>query len=207
MSEPQKTSHAYDGIEEYDNPLPGWWKWLFIASILICPFYWMFYHGGAEGRSIQDAYDTALAANTRLQFAEIGDLEPNGETILRFIDKKSWLRVGESVFKTNCSSCHGRKGEGNIGPNLTDEHYKHIATLEDIGKVVANGAAAKAMPAWSNRLHPNEIVMVSAYVAMLRGSNVEGGKVAEGRLIPPWPDPIAEEQGNGEEEQDTGETK
>ncbi|MEO1526763.1 MAG: cbb3-type cytochrome c oxidase N-terminal domain-containing protein [Planctomycetota bacterium] len=187
MREPAKTDHAYDGIEEFDNPLPAWWKWTFVATIVICPFYWMFYHGGAEGRSIQDSYNLALADNTRLQFAEIADLSPDSATIMRFSAKPSWVRVGEIVFKTNCASCHGRQGEGKIGPNLTDEQYKHINAVDDIAKVIANGAAANAMPAWSNRLHPNEIVMVSAYVATLRGQNVEGGKASEGKQIPPWP--------------------
>ena len=192
MSDPHKTEHAYDGIEEYDNPLPGWWKWTFVATIIVCPFYWMFYHGGADGRSIQDDYNVALAENTRLQFAEIGDLEPTEETILKFAQKSNWVRVGEIVFKTNCSSCHGREGEGKIGPNLTDEYFKHISKVDDIARVIANGAAANAMPAWSNRLHTNEIVMVSAYVANLRGTNVEGGKAAEGKLIAAWPAPAQE---------------
>ena len=200
MSEPTKTNHAYDGIEEFDNPLPGWWKWLFVASIVICPFYWMFYHGGAEGRSTEDAYNSALAENTRLQFAEIGDLQPDAATIMKFSQKSNWVRVGEIVFKTNCSTCHGRKGEGNVGPNLTDEYFKHITTVEDIAKVIANGAAAKAMPAWSNRLHPNEIVMLSAYIAKLRGTNVEGGKAAEGKLIAPWPEPPQSKSDSNEAE-------
>ncbi|MEL6106786.1 MAG: cbb3-type cytochrome c oxidase N-terminal domain-containing protein [Planctomycetota bacterium] len=200
MKEPLKTNHAYDGIEEFDNPLPAWWKWTFVATIAICPLYWMFYHGGAEGRSVEDAYSLALAKNTRLQFAEIGDLNPDAPTIMKFSQKSNWVRVGEIVFKTNCSSCHGRKGEGNVGPNLTDEHFKHITGVADIAKVIANGAAAKAMPAWSNRLHPNEIVMVSAYVAGLRGTNVEGGKAAEGKTIAPWP-AVAASDGDSDSEE------
>lgn len=183
-----KLDHSYDGIEEYDNPLPGWWKWLFVASIAFSPVYWVFYHGGAEGRSVHDIYDVALAENTRLQFAEIGDLEPNAETIVRYSHKKNWVRVGEVIFKTNCISCHGRNGEGMVGPNLTDEHYKYIQNVEDIAKIVTNGAGGNAMPAWKTRLHPNEIVLVSAYVASLRGENVEGGKGPDGREIPPWPE-------------------
>ena len=58
-------NHDYDGIQEYDNPLPGWWKWLFILSILFTPPYFFFYHNGAEGRSLADRYDRQLAANLR----------------------------------------------------------------------------------------------------------------------------------------------
>lgn len=194
MSEIPKTDHAYDGIEEYDNPLPGWWKWLFIASIVFSPFYWVFYHSGAKGRSIEDQYGVALAENTRLQFAEIGDLKLDEATIAKFMQKDSWVKVGESVFRANCVSCHGREGEGKVGPNLTDDAYKNVAELGDIAKVINNGAGNGAMPKWSNRLHQNEIVLVSAYVANLRGKNVEGGRPPEGRQIAPWPEPAEEEE-------------
>jgi len=194
VSDTPKTNHAYDGIEEYDNPLPGWWKWLFVASILYSPFYWVFYHGGPAGRSVEDQYGVALAANTRLQFAEIGDLQPDADTITKFMAKPNWVKVGQAVFKANCISCHGRDAEGKIGPNLTDDTYKNVVKIEDIARIINNGAGAGAMPKWSNRLHVNEVVLVSAYVASLRGSNVDGGKAAEGKKIDAWPDPPPEEE-------------
>lgn len=196
MTDTPKTDHSYDGIEEFDNPLPGWWKWLFAATIAFTPLYWIYYHGGAEGRSIEDTYSVALAENTRLQFETVGELTPDANTIMKYTTdaEASWLRVGQVVFKTHCISCHGKNGEGKVGPNLTDEQFKHIQNVEDIARVVANGAAANAMPAWSNRLHPNEIVLVSAYVASLRGTNAEGGRAPEGREIPPWPDPPPAEE-------------
>ncbi|WP_246146725.1 cbb3-type cytochrome c oxidase N-terminal domain-containing protein [Rubripirellula lacrimiformis] len=184
-----KTEHDYDGIEEYDNPLPGWWKWLFIASIVFSPFYWLYYHGGAAGRSVEDQYNVALAANTRLQFAEIGELSPDANTIVTYMNKASWVKVGESVFKANCISCHGREGEGKVGPNLTDEMFKNVNVVEDIARVINEGAGGGAMPKWSNRLHPNEVVLVSAYVASLRGKNVEG-RIPEGKKIPAWPEAV-----------------
>lgn len=192
MSEISKTDHSYDGIEEYDNPLPGWWKWLFVASIAFSPVYWMFFHGGAEGRSIEDQYGTALAANTRLQFSEIGELNLEADTILRFTTKDNWLKVGQIVFKTNCISCHGRDGEGKVGPNLTDEFFKNVTKIEDIATVINNGAGNGAMPKWSNRLHVNEVVLVSAYVATLRGKNLDSPRGPEGKAIAPWPEPPAE---------------
>lgn len=193
MSEVPKTDHAYDGIEEYDNPLPGWWKWLFIISIVFSPFYWVYYHSGTTGRSIEDTYSVALAENTRLQFEEIGDLQLDEATLVRFMAKENWVKVGESVFRANCVSCHGREGEGKVGPNLTDEFYKNVTQLADIAKVVSNGAGNGAMPKWSNRLHINEVVLVAAYVANLRGTNVDGGRASEGLEISPWPEPSAEE--------------
>jgi cytochrome c oxidase cbb3-type subunit 3 len=195
VDQPPKTDHAYDGIEEFDNPLPGWWKWLFIGTILFCFPYWIYYHGGTPGRSIEDGYGVALAANTRLQFEEIGELQPTAETIVEYMQKDNWLRVGKIVFQTHCVSCHDREGQGKVGPNLTDEYFKNVTNIEDIATVINNGAAAGAMPKWSNRLHPNEIVLVSAYVANMRGQNLSGPRGAEGKVIPDWPKhtPVAEE--------------
>ncbi len=187
------TDHAYDGIREYDNPLPGWWNWLFIATIAFSVVYFPFYHFGAEGRSVKDLYDQASAENTRMQFAEIGDLNADEATILRFMEKPSWVRVGQTVFKSNCGTCHGTDGGGIVGPNLCDDYYKNIRSVTDIHKVLEVGAAGGAMPAWKNRLHPNELVLTAAYVANLRGTKPAKPKDAEGQKIDPWPDPPAEE--------------
>ena len=60
MHEAPKTDHNYDGIEEYDNPLPGWWKWLFWLTIFFSVPYFFWYHIG-EGSSLQEEYDTSVA--------------------------------------------------------------------------------------------------------------------------------------------------
>ncbi len=195
INDPHTTGHVYDGIEEFDNPLPGWWKWIFIATIAFAPPYWLYFHGGTPGRSVLDRYSIALADNTRLQFEEIGELQPTEQTIVKYMHDDSWRRVGSIVFQTNCVSCHGREGEGKVGPNLTDEFYKNVTQIEDIASVINNGAAAGAMPKWSNRLHPNEVVLVAAYVASLRGENLTGPRGPEGKEIPPWPEPMASDEG------------
>ena len=187
------TGHDYDGIQEYDNPLPGWWKWLFIASILFTPPYFFYYHNGVEGRSLADRYDRELAANLQLQFAEIGELTADRESVIRFLYEKSWLQVGKIVFKTHCVSCHGKDGGGVVGPNLCDEQYKNVKDIGDILTVLQNGANAGAMPAWKNRLSTNELVMVASYVASLRGTTPAKPKDGEGRAIPAWPPAPPEE--------------
>ena len=193
MSEPEKmlTDHSYDGIQEYDNPLPGWWKWLFVGSILYSVFYLMFYHMGVEGRSVHAEYELAVAANLRQQFQEIGELKPDHDTIVKYSHDPKWLVVGQSVFKSNCVSCHGSEGQGLVGPNLTDHFYKNVAKIDDISKVISEGAAGQAMPAWKTRLHPNELVLVSSYIASIRGKNLPGPKGQEGKEIPPWDENVA----------------
>jgi cytochrome c oxidase cbb3-type subunit 3 len=73
--------HSYDGIREYDNPLPGWWTWLFIITVVISPIYILYFHVGAEGRSLEDQYLAAMDANTRKKYKKIRDLTPDSKTI------------------------------------------------------------------------------------------------------------------------------
>jgi cytochrome c oxidase cbb3-type subunit 3 len=183
------TGHNYDGIQEYDNPLPGWWKWLFVASILMAPPYFMYYHSGVEGRSLEGRYEQELSAVTRAQYAALGTVTPSRESVIRFLYDSDWLPAGASIFKTNCQSCHGSDGGGKVGPNLTDDAYKNVKDIGDILTVIQNGANGGAMPAWNTRLSEIDMVMVSSYVASLRGDTPADPKAPEGRPIPPWPGP------------------
>lgn len=181
------TDHSYDGIQEYDNPLPGWWKWLFGLTTVFAIPYWIWFHLDTPGRSIHEQYQSEMAHIFELRFSEIGELKPDRATILQYMHDPKWLSVGEVTYKTNCVSCHGDRGQGNIGPNLTDDAWKNVLAIEDIARVIDQGAAGGAMPAWGKRLsHKNMIVLTAAYVASLRGKN-EPGKAPEGNVIPPWP--------------------
>ena len=73
MSAPQTEEqlllgHSYDGIQEYDNPLPGWWRFLFWVSIIFAPIYYFYFHFGVDGRSIHDQYETAHGQYFRIAF-------------------------------------------------------------------------------------------------------------------------------------------
>ena len=186
------TDHEYDGIREYDNPCPTWWHLVFLGTFIFSVFYFLFFQG-SFGWTVAEAYDSAVAENLKLRFEEIGELNVDEKTLVEYMAKDDWLAIGASVYQAQCKSCHGANAAGLVGPNLTDDNYKHVKELIDIARVVENGASAGAMPAWKNRLHPNEVVLVSAYVANLRGKNLAGlGDAVEKRdgkykPIPPWP--------------------
>lgn len=197
--ETASAGHSYDGIQEYDNPTPLWWELLFAASIMFAPLYIIWFHMPGTSRTLGERYETNLAANMRLQFGEIGDLTADEPTILTYMDDEKWLKVGESTFATHCVSCHGREGEGVSAPNLTDDYYLHVKGVADIANVVINGAKNGAMPAWGNRLHPNEVVLVSSYVAALRGQDLPSKYQADkGKVIEPWPAPPDEPEAEAE---------
>lgn len=181
------TDHEYDGIREFDNPTPGWWHTLFLASVVFSVFYFVFWEFSPLAYSIQEAHSAVQERELRRQFAEIGDLKPDEPTILRMMGEEKWMNVAASTFKANCVSCHGQNGQGEVGPNLTDDAYKNIKVMVDLPRVISEGANNGAMPSWRNRLHPNEVVLLSAYVANLRGKNLPGPRGVEGVTIPPWP--------------------
>ena len=66
------SDHNYDGIQEYDNPTPGWWNWLFVATVAMAPIYLVVFHSPYQDNTLLAQYDRAYADNLRLQFGEIG---------------------------------------------------------------------------------------------------------------------------------------
>ena len=180
-------AQSVDGISILDNPVPSWWKILFIALILFAPLYILFFHSGMAGRSIYDQYDAHKGQIFEVRFNEIGVLAADRETILEYLNEKpDWLTVGRITYQANCASCHGADGGGLVGPNLTDDYWKHVRSVEGIATVIENGAGNGAMPAWKTRFsHPNQIVLTAAYVASLRRKPVPG-KGPEGVQIPDW---------------------
>lgn len=179
--------HNYDGIQEYDNPTPGWWHLIFMGCIAFGIVYFFWAEFSPMSSNAVQRLHTAQQAEFKLLFADLGELNPNDEkTLLTLVDDPKWKQIAEGIFMGNCASCHGTNGSGLVGPNLTDDHYKNVKVLTDIPKVIANGAANGAMPAWKTRLMGNEVVLVSSLVANMRGQNLPG-RGPEGDEIPSWP--------------------
>jgi cytochrome c oxidase cbb3-type subunit III len=182
---PNVTGHRYDDIEEYDNPLPGWWSWIFAVSIVFSVAYFFFATMIGQQVSSEGFYDREVTADTQRQFAMMGDIKSDPASLLKLSTDDKLLKVGRAIFLTNCAACHNSNGAGLTGPNLTDDVYVHVKRIEDIADVVAAGRNNGAMPAWNNRLQPKEVTLVAAYVASLRGTNVPG-RTPEGQPIAPW---------------------
>ena len=183
----QLTGHLYDGIEEYDNPTPGWWTWLFIGTILFGGLYWFVLTMSFGQLSAPAFLEMAKSEETMRQFGSLGEIKPDAKTILKFAHDDKWLTVGKNIFLSKCAACHGRNGSGINGANLTDDKYINVNKVEDIVDVVTSGRANGAMPAWRNQLNENEIIMVSAFVASLRGQNLPGrAPEANAKEISAW---------------------
>lgn len=182
------TAGDFDGIQVSTAPIPRWWARLFGAAMLVATSYLFLSFAWPDWASARLEYEREEAAEVERQFAEIGRLEPDYATISGFFndpDKAKWLSVGMGIFNVHCATCHARGGMGLSGPNLTDDSYLIIKKLTDIPALLVKGSVAAGMPAWEGRLTKNEMVLVSAYVASLRGQNLEGKEV-QGDVIPSW---------------------
>lgn len=183
--------HVYDGIQEYDNPIPGWWHLMFLGSILFSVGYLVVFHL----TPLVPTYDQSLAAKVNAaeeaQFGPLRQMPMDENKILAVMGNQKWLDTGKSIFEGSCVVCHGKQGQGidSLGFNLTDDKYVHIKTLMDLPTFIHNGSPNNAMPP-QTQLNSNEIAMVAAYVASLRGTNVPGPEsVSVGEVIPPFPQP------------------
>jgi cytochrome c oxidase cbb3-type subunit 3 len=191
--------HDFDGIQEYDNPLPGWWTWTFVATIALAFPYVLYYHFG-DGPSVHDALAAEREAYAQKLLATYGELAPDEPTLIRYMGDDVAMTGMAPLFKGRCATCHLADGSGNVGPNLTDEHWIDVRQIGDLPRVIGEGVVTKGMPAWKDTLTPTQIVLLSSYVARLRDRPVSG-KSPQGDVVPPWPRevPAAESPGGAAE--------
>lgn len=178
-----KRPHVVDGIEEYDNPLPSWWVWLFQLSIAFGILYLVWYHVlGKAGLDGELERERAAYAEQQEKLAAASSGASPEELRGRLKDPAK-ISEGQGHFQSNCAPCHGAKGEGGVGPNLTDEFWLHGGKVEDVLRSITKGIPDKGMIAWESILGPQKIEAVTAYVLSLTGSQPAGAKAPQGEKV------------------------
>lgn len=175
--------HDYDGIEEYDNPLPGWWTWLFVATIAFSVGYYAYYQLG-PGPSVVAQYDDEMRAAAARQAAAPVAATSGEDALKALAGNAQAMASAKEIFATRCMPCHGPEGQGLIGPNLTDDYWLHGGTLMEIHTTITNGVLDKGMPVWGKFLKPEQIDDVAVYVYYgLHGSNPPNPKAPQGTRV------------------------
>lgn len=172
--------HSYDGIQEYDNPMPGWWVLTFWGTIVFAVLYALNVAGMGTGEGRIAAYEKEMAAFRAAHPAPTGPTSP--EKLLALTKDDHEVSEGKKVFVKNCVPCHGPDGGGVIGPNLTDDFWIHGGKIEQINATITNGVLAKGMPPWGKLLPPKEVDEVTTYVWSLHGTKPANPKAPEGVL-------------------------
>ena len=203
----ETTGHSWDGIEEYNNPLPRWWVWVFYATIVWGIGYTIAYPAWPL---ITQATPGLLGASTRADVAvEIAAVDKANAAIkeklvaadLNGIGADPELagfaeRAGAAVFRTNCTTCHGSGAAGFEGkgyPNLLDDDWLWGGTMEDIHLTITHGirnttdadARYSEMPKFGldGILDETQIAQVSEHVLAISGQEHDAALAAEGATL------------------------
>ncbi len=193
------TGHEWDGITEFNKPLPRWWLWTFYATVIWSIGYWIAmpawpliedHTRGLLGYSQRAVLAERIADSRAMQAQHLERIaEASLEEIRADPELLSFaLAGGRSAFAVNCSQCHGSGAEGSVGyPNLNDDDWLWGGSLEEIAFTIRHGirnesdedARFNEMPAYGRDelLEPEQIEAVVRYTMSL--SSVEGA-AAEG---------------------------
>ena len=174
--------HNYDGIQELDNALPPWWKYGFIITIGFAFVYLLNFHVLGNGKNPTEEYAVEMEnAKIAKEAYEANNKDKIDETMVPMADAAG-MKIGKDDYIANCIACHGSKGEGGAGPNLTDDYWIHKGSLNDIYHTLKVGYADKGMQSWAIKFSPKEMSEIASYVKMLKGTNPPGAKAPQGDL-------------------------
>jgi cytochrome c oxidase cbb3-type subunit 3 len=186
VGEGESLGHEFDGIEELDHPLPRWWLWVFVASILFAMVYLALYpglgryRGALDWTSIAQWEDQVEKAN-----ATYGPIFAAyyAKSIPELVSDRRAVTIGSRLFAINCSLCHGSDAHGGKGfPNLTDGDWLHGGSPETIEKTILQGRKG-VMPAWGPTIGEDGVVHAANYVLSLSGRKHDPDLAEKGQLI------------------------
>jgi cytochrome c oxidase cbb3-type subunit 3 len=175
MANDNTTGHVWDeDLRELNNPLPRWWMWLFVITLVFSAVYLAFYPGLGASKGVLgwtsvgqfDAeQDKARAAMVPV-YAKFTAM--TAEQLAR---DSTAMGIGGRLFLNNCAQCHGSDGRGSKGfPNLTDNDWLGAGTPEYIAKTITEGRVGM-MPTMAAAVGSSEDVKnVANYVLSLSGS-------------------------------------
>lgn len=174
--------HEYDGIRELDNDLPPWWKYGFYLTILVSIVYLIHYHVARTGNLQLTEYNNEIEKGKQ-EVAEFMKNAANNvdESNVKMLEGAE-IESGKQLFISTCAACHGKLGEGGVGPNLTDPYWVHGGSIRDIFKSVKYGWPDKGMKAWKEDLSPVQMAQISSFVISICGTNPPNGKAPQGDL-------------------------
>ena len=175
MANDNTTGHVWDeDLRELNNPLPRWWMWLFVITVLFSAGYLAYYPGlgslpGSAGWTSENQYRTEQAvakAATAPLFAGFA-AKPAAELAR---DPRA-MAIGERLFANNCAACHGSDARGSKGfPNLTDNDWLWGGAPERIEETITQGRQGQMPPMAAAVGSAQDVRNVANYVLSLSGS-------------------------------------
>ncbi|HCY15130.1 MAG: cytochrome-c oxidase, cbb3-type subunit III [Curvibacter sp. GWA2_64_110] len=169
------TGHVWDGdLREMNNPLPRWWVWLFVITIVFSAVYLAMYPG--LGTSAGKLGWTSLGQHKAEMEKGEKDVAPlyakfAGMSPEDMSKDPQAMGIGERVFMNNCAQCHGSDARGSKGfPNLTDGDWLHGGMPDKIKETITKGRIGNMPPMAAAVGTPDDVKNVAHYVLSLSGS-------------------------------------
>ncbi|MDH5454054.1 MAG: cytochrome-c oxidase, cbb3-type subunit III [Paracoccaceae bacterium] len=202
-ADPETTGHSWDGIEEFNNPLPRWWLWTLYLTIIWGIGYviaypaWPLISGATPGvlghstradvaAEIQRFEAANAPVEAKLVAADLSAIATDPELT------NYTQNAGGAVFRTWCAQCHGSGAAGAKGyPNLLDNDWLWGGTIEDIHLTISHGvrnttdadARFSQMPAFGDLLEPGEIDAVVNHVLAISGQEHDAALATTGATV------------------------
>ena len=180
------SGHVWDGdLREMNNPLPRWWVWLFVITIVFSLVYLVVYPGLAsyEGKfgwtQVNQFEQEVESANTALKplYAKF-----DGMPVAVLAVNPEAKAIGERLFMNNCSQCHGSDAKGSRGfPNLRDHDWLYGGSPEKILETITNGRNGMMPPAAAMVGSVDDVKNVANYVLSLSGGMHDSGRAGLGK--------------------------
>lgn len=173
--------HEYDGIRELDNRLPPWWLYGFYACIVFAVIYLWRYHVSHSAPGSVEEYQLAVKEAEVKRAAYLEKSANNvDENTVKLLTGANDLAAGQKIFETACFACHGKLGEGGVGPNLADAYWLHGGSVQAIFKTIKYGVPEKGMKSWKDDYSPLQLAQLTSYIHSLKGTNPPNGKAPQG---------------------------
>jgi cytochrome c oxidase cbb3-type subunit III len=172
-----KVIHEYDGIEEYDNSMPNWWLTILWVTLAFGTGYWGYTRTLGLGKSPEVAFAADLEqarARARAQKAAASEQVFGDDELRALSTDPATVAAGATAYKANCLACHGDKGQGMVGPNLTDSAWIHGGSPLKIHYSIDKGWPNKGMMPWGKTLGTQKVRELTAFVLSIAGTNVPG---------------------------------
>ena len=154
--------HQFDGIQEFDKPMPNWWLAILYASIVFAFAYWAVLHRYGEPTEPGRALNREMELSAQEAARKAGVL--SDDILWQMSRDPAVVSAGGGVYRESCAACHLPDLAGAIGPSLRDEVWIHGGHPMEIFKIVAEGVAVKGMPTWGPVLGRRKIGEVVAFL-------------------------------------------
>ena len=185
------TGHVWDeNLEEYSNPMPSWWRWMFYITVVFALVYLALYPGlgnmaGSFGWTARGQYEAEMQAADVQYGPKFNQFLQ--QDIMTVAANPEAREMGARLFQTYCAQCHGGDAGGSPSfPNLKDGDWLWGGTPDRIKESIALGRMGVMTPKGTKPdMDAEQVKDVVHYVRSLSGLTADSVRIQRGQELYP----------------------